>query len=421
VEHDVVFTVFGWRYSNNTTRLYIDGILEAEENIIEHVDPGVGQVYLGRTASNQFPYHGTLRDPKFYLMAMNAREIGGDVDGDGIENVDDNCPLVPNGPAESGIFGVGNQIDFDADGAGDACDPDDDGDGLLDTAETDTGIYVDEADTGTDPYNIDSDGDGFDDGDEVHAGSDPNDFNSTPEGYTNRDAFLAQLAGLAGIVDFDSLLAGAILNSTTVSVVGPQIGYSVQFPAAVADVLTPGGSPPIDLKVVEDTGNNPTASSTQSLGTDDSENFDAIVSGTDLQFSFAQPLQAFGLHLVTPDEPNVALFDFDAQLSAPGMPTIKLDVDDSVLVDTVNGIEYRAYFLGIAGQPDLPFSTATLSYGPSTPDGSFLFNIDDIIAVPEPARLMLLVAGLAGLSALPRSGSRRRRATTPRPAAREAP
>ncbi len=65
---------------------------------------------------------------------------------------------------------------------------DTDGDGLPDATETDTGLFIDEDDTGSDPANPDSDGDGFDDGEEVRAGSDPNDSDSIPastiEGYT---------------------------------------------------------------------------------------------------------------------------------------------------------------------------------------------------------------------------------------------
>ncbi len=48
--------------------------------------------------------------------------VDGDDDGDGVDDGEDNCPLVANV----------DQIDTDDDGIGDACDPDDDGDGVDD-------------------------------------------------------------------------------------------------------------------------------------------------------------------------------------------------------------------------------------------------------------------------------------------------
>jgi len=69
-----------------------------------------------------------------------------DTDGDGVLDVNDNCPLVDNA----------DQIDTDGDGMGDACDSDDDGDGILDV--DDNCPLVANAD-GTD-YQTDSNGDG---------------------------------------------------------------------------------------------------------------------------------------------------------------------------------------------------------------------------------------------------------------------
>ena len=77
-----------------------------------------------------------------------------DTDSDGIPDHSDNCPTVSNP----------SQTDTDQDTEGDACDLDDDGDGLSDG---------DEVLLGTDPLNADTDGDGIDDGAEVAAGTDP--------------------------------------------------------------------------------------------------------------------------------------------------------------------------------------------------------------------------------------------------------
>jgi hypothetical protein len=57
---------------------------------------------------------------------------------------------------------------------------DEDGDDLYDVVETDTGVYVSPSDTGTDPFDWDSDDDGYSDGFEVALGSDPNNPYQTP-------------------------------------------------------------------------------------------------------------------------------------------------------------------------------------------------------------------------------------------------
>ena len=84
-----------------------------------------------------------------------------DIDGDGVEDIEDNCPSDANG----------DQLDTDEDGRGDICDEDDDGDGLSDDEE---------GDYGTDPLLVDTDGDGASDGDEVEAGTDPLDGGVSP-------------------------------------------------------------------------------------------------------------------------------------------------------------------------------------------------------------------------------------------------
>lgn len=58
-----------------------------------------------------------------------------DADSDGVPEPPDNCPTVPNGAAQAGVPGVGNQTNTDGDALGDACDPDDDNDGVLEPAD----------------------------------------------------------------------------------------------------------------------------------------------------------------------------------------------------------------------------------------------------------------------------------------------
>ena len=127
-----------------------------------------------------------------------------DADGDGVRNSCDLCPTFQNAnQADTDGDLVGNvcdncrnqanpdQTDTDHDHKGDACDVDDDGDGLLDTVETNTGVFVSPSNTGTNPWNRDTDGDGYSDRTEVQFHSDPLDAGSVPEN-------LPTLSGLGG-------------------------------------------------------------------------------------------------------------------------------------------------------------------------------------------------------------------------------
>ncbi len=83
------------------------------------------------------------------LIQVDSALLYYDSDGDGVQNAQDNCPLLANA----------DQLDTDLDAAGNVCDADDDNDGLAD---------VDEAGYQTNPLLPDSDGDGLSDGDEVY-------------------------------------------------------------------------------------------------------------------------------------------------------------------------------------------------------------------------------------------------------------
>jgi hypothetical protein len=96
--------------------------------------------------------------------------MGIDRDEDTVLDGLDNCPAADNL----------DQLNTDGDPSGNVCDADDDGDGLLDAVETDTGTFVGPGDTGTDPLLADTDGDTFDDGEEVAEGTDPTDPDSFP-------------------------------------------------------------------------------------------------------------------------------------------------------------------------------------------------------------------------------------------------
>jgi YD repeat-containing protein len=111
---------------------------------------------------------------------LSMAVTGGDADGDGIVDVDDNCPTVANA----------DQTDTDTDGQGDACDPDDDNDGMPDIYEIANGLLplVNDADgdldgdgltnlqeflLGTAANNADTDGDGLTDAEELALGRNP--------------------------------------------------------------------------------------------------------------------------------------------------------------------------------------------------------------------------------------------------------
>ena len=91
----------------------------------------------------------------------------------------------------------------------------------------------------------------------------------------------------------------------------------------------------------------------------------------------------------------------------PGEATASLSLASGQSLGVSNGREYFAYFLGIVGAAG--FTQASLSYGGTTPDGGFLFNLDDLhIAVPEPGHGAGLLAGCIALWGLGRHRRQRR-------------
>ena len=230
---------------------------------------------------------------------------------------------------------------------------------------------------------------------------------AAPGAFTDASAFAAALPGGTATIDFEALPDGSPLSSTTQTAAGA--GAGIVLPAPLVDVLDPSG-PPLPLRVVANAGDNPASSGSKSLGVEDPGNFHAVVAGSMLGFGFTAPVDAFGLTLVTPEEPGAALFDGDLRLLVPGQATASLVLADGHSLGTFGGREYRAYFLGVVGTA--PFTSASLDLGPATPPGTFLFNVDDLLVpVPEPGTSASLLAGAAWLAALRRLDRTRR--TTP--------
>jgi hypothetical protein len=220
---------------------------------------------------------------------------------------------------------------------------------------------------------------------------------AAPGAFTSRASFDAAVPGGTVSVDFESLAPGTDVGGSTRTAPGAAAG--VVLPPDLLDVLHPAG-PPLALHVVAGP-DNPAASGSNSLGTYDPGNFDAFVAGTDLDLVFTSPLEAFGLVVVTPEEPGLALFDGDLQLLVPGEATASLTLADGQSLGSFGGREYRAYFLGVVGAA--PFQQASLVAGIAAPTSGFFFNVDDLaIPVPEPGRAISLAVGAALLAALAR-------------------
>lgn len=231
----------------------------------------------------------------------------------------------------------------------------------------------------------------------------PNPGIAAPGAFTREDTFAASVPTGLARVDFEAFGAGTELSGALLTAAGASAGISL--PAGLPDVLDPA-RPRLELVVVEDPVDSPASSGRRSLGLEDPGNFDAIPSGEPLTFRLSAATTAFGLTVITPEEPGGALFDGDLELRVAGEKTARLALADGPTLGTFGGREYRAYFLGIVGRS--AFSTVQLITGPSAAPSTFLFNLDDLVVpLPEPRSTLTALTGSVLLAVLGRGRVRR--------------
>lgn len=216
--------------------------------------------------------------------------------------------------------------------------------------------------------------------------------------FSNENAFAAAVPGGVATIDFESLAIGTSVSGTTQTAAGASAGVSL--PTPIADVLDSGG-PALALQIVGDPVDNPASSGSRSLGVPDPGNFNAMAAGASLVFTSTAPVVAFGLTVITPEEPGAALFDGDLRLRVSGQATAQLTLADGQSLGIHGSREYRAYFLGVVGAST--FTTATLELSSSVSPSTFFFNVDDLVVpLPEPDQTPLLLAGAALLGSFAR-------------------
>jgi hypothetical protein len=188
--------------------------------------------------------------------------------------------------------------------------------------------------------------------------------------YTDEASFLTALSGPTSTLDFDSTGVGTLIPS------GDSLG-GITFTYNISG---------LDMKVVNDFD---TTSPNNYLGLNDAGNFDLFIAGDEFSMSFASPVNAVGLYIVSGD-PLVA---GDVSLDTSAGSAL-----NSAAVDVTLGDGF-AYYIGLIS--DTAFSSADLTFD-ATAVEAFLYSVDDITtsAVPLPGAIWLFGSGLIGLIGL---------------------
>jgi hypothetical protein len=206
---------------------------------------------------------------------------------------------------------------------------------------------------------------------------------ATVTGYTTRAAFDAAIAGLSttASVDFDDLADGTVIAN------GSSVG-------GVAFTQSIGGG--VEFVV---TGRFTTTSDPNCLGTSTE---DVFLAGD--AFTMGLPAStAIGLYVIGED-----LLPGDFALATVGGDVESGDAETTLTDGSL------VFFLGLVeSDPELAVTSATLTSFFVEGLGDFVWNVDDVVAAPEPGALAAAVAALAALS---RRAAWRRKTTRARSA-----
>jgi hypothetical protein len=195
--------------------------------------------------------------------------------------------------------------------------------------------------------------------------------------FTGKAAFDAAIAGLGAIqtVDFDAVASGTTFASGT-GTGGLTFSYSIAGPSTLQVSSTFG-----------------TTSGTNYLGLDNPDT--AFFLGDSFTINFNRTVRAVGLYVIAGSDAQAG----DMQLSIAGGSVFNSASADVLVSDG------QAFFLGLVESDGSGFASATLA-GTVTPGAFLAFTVDDITsavsAVPEPESWLLMLAGIAALSATPR-------------------